>query len=66
MARTIGKKNKNLVVKLYKEATGNGLEGICEIIDYVTDKLPEEVFKTWEGASTEIASLCQDLVFEQV
>ena len=62
--RTIGAKNKRLVKVLVNKAKRKGLEGIKEITEYVIERLPEQVFDTWEGAYAEIENLISDLVFE--
>lgn len=65
MARTIGRKYKNLIIKLVADARKQGLEGFG-IADYVTKHMPAEAYETWEMAFQEIERLTDDYVFAEV
>ena len=62
--RSIGRKNRNLVVKLTKQLIQTGHEGILHITEEVIEVLPEELWDTWEGAHSEIERLIHDTVVE--
>ena len=50
MARTIGRKYKNQIVKLAQEARAKGIVGAFQVGEYVKNNLPSEAFNTWESA----------------
>ena len=70
--RSIGKKNRELV----KEETRNAIKGRTDFLDSLSgsrgdlvgidqeiiDKLPEELWDTWEGAHSEIKNLIHDTI----
>lgn len=69
MARTIGKKNINLVKKLtseelkrrtnvFNETDYNGID------NNVMEKIPDEIYDTWESAYTEIKCIIDDVCVE--
>ncbi len=57
MARTIGVKYKNLVKRLVVEARSKEIYGNHAIFEYVQDKLPIEIWDTWEMAYSEVDNL---------
>jgi hypothetical protein len=63
MARTIGRKFKNQIVRLVKEAYDAGIGG-WEIPNYVKEFLPQDAYDTWESAHSEIERLIDDEVFK--
>lgn len=69
MARTIGKKNINLVKRLVKEeikkATSEfGVTQYSGIESQVVHRLPESLWDTWESADAEIRRIINDEVCE--
>lgn len=62
MARTIGKRNKNLVRKLVMAELNAGRTGLLEIEDRVMSTLPATVLDTWESAHDEIIRIIGDIV----
>lgn len=56
MARTIGRKNISLVKRLVDEEFVKSAGGY-NVDDAVIDRLPVEVFETWEGARSEIDNI---------
>ena len=66
--RSIGRKNINLVKKLTKEAIEKRRMPYGEISSYqgivkeVTDKLPVEMWDTWEMAHQEIERIINDTI----
>lgn len=63
MARTIGRKYKNQIIRLVKEANSLGIQNAFAVAEYVKDKLPQEAFDTWEMAYQEIERFTEDYVF---
>jgi predicted AAA+ superfamily ATPase/ribosomal protein L37AE/L43A len=59
-ARTIGPEWKKEVKRLVYEANASGIDNNDEVFEYVKEKLPLEVFDTWESAHDEIDNLCSD------
>jgi hypothetical protein len=65
--RSIGKKYKNLVIKLTRKVLDTkeaalpenmgGINYFSDVENLVYDKLPEKIFDTWEGAAEEINSI---------
>lgn len=71
MARTIGRKNRNLVKRLTTEELEKtkGMPWLPTppgqtIEEIVVEKLPVEMWDTWEGADSEIRRIILDTVFE--
>jgi len=66
--RTIGRKNINLVKKLTKEAIEKRKMPWGEVSSYqgineeVRDKLPVEVWDTWEASDQEIERIINDTI----
>jgi len=59
-ARTIGVKFKNLVKKLVLQENARGSGNPYYVLEAVKEKLPQEVFDSWEGAYSEIERLVFD------
>ena len=64
MARTIGSKYKNVVIKLASDARKLGLTAFG-ISNYITTNMPVEAYETWEMATQEIERLADDEAFKQ-
>ena len=64
MARTIGKRNILLIKELVREAKASGLAYHGDVEKYVIEKLPSEMWDTWEGADSEIRRIIWDYLFE--
>jgi hypothetical protein len=67
--RSIGKKNRNLVIKTTKEAikrrtTPWGEENFVGIDEEIIEKLPEELWDIWEMADQEIRGLIHDTIMD--
>lgn len=60
--RSIGIKNRNLVVRTTKELVRQGHAGIRHITEKVIEALPERLWDTWEGAHEEIKRLVWDTI----
>ena len=66
MARTIGRKYKNMIVRLACEAKSHGVYSIGGIVDHVKEHLPSEAWDTWEMADSEIERLAEDEALAEV
>lgn len=64
MARTIGRKYKNEIVRLVGEAREKGIVNVGLVSEYVKDNISSEAFDTWESAHDEINRLAEDLAWE--
>jgi len=67
MARTIGTKNINIIKKIVENEIKKSTTKWGEITKYpsgdeIIEKLPEEMFETWEGAYSEIKNIIHDSV----
>lgn len=66
--RTIGTKNIKLVKTLTKEemkkANGLGSPNYSAVEDTVLERLPENIFDTWEGAQIQIENIIQDIIMK--
>jgi len=66
--RTIGTKNIKLVKMLAKEemkkANGLGSPNYSAVEDTVLERLPENIFDTWEGAQIQIENIIQDIIMK--
>ncbi len=62
MARTIGRKYKNLIAKLAADARKLGLRDFA-IANFITQGMPAEAYETWEMATQEIERLADDVAF---
>lgn len=60
--RSIGKKNRNLVVRVTEEVIQEGVAGISNITETVVSRLPVELWDTWEMADQEIRRIVGDHV----
>ena len=57
MARTIGKKYRNMVKRLAKEAWEQDVD---DPKDYVHERMPDDAYDTWEAAYSEIEGLIRE------
>jgi len=62
MARTIGKRNKDMVRKMVMAELNAGRTGLLEIEDRVMAALPVAVLDTWEGAHSEVIRMVGDIL----
>ena len=64
--KTIGKKNKIIVMKAILQEMKKGPKNYFELEGDVCFNLPVELWDTWEGADTEIRSLISDIVDAEI
>ena len=62
MARTIGKQNKTVIRKTTHDEMKKGWENRTELEKRIIDKLPYEMWETWEAAHQEIIGLIDDAI----
>lgn len=60
--RTIGKKYRNLVRKTTLEVLNSGNYKANLINDTVVERLPAELWNTWEGADQEIRNIIDETI----
>ena len=67
MARTIGEKNINIVIKItnqeIKKKTIKSYENKYDIMEIVVSLLPDKMFEIWEGAHNEIICTIKDTIW---
>ena len=64
MARTIGRKFKNQIVRIVARGLNEGMTG-AEIQDLVVKELPAEAWNTWEMAQQEIERITDDELYKR-
>lgn len=64
--RSIGKKNKNKVIKIIQEELNRkkSYEGLGDVEEKVLNRIPDEIYDTWEGAYMEIKRIIMDEVLK--
>jgi len=62
--RSIGKKNVVIVEKTTKEVINSGLYSSYQVETVVVQKLPVEMWDTWEMADQEIRRIISDVIIK--